>query len=106
MVQQMVNERFGKCLLELSGNNAIIIMDDADIKLVVHSISLLRLVLLDSVAQHVVGWPRDSDNGIVNVNIPTSGAEIGGTFGGEKAIGGGREEGSDSWKQYMHHSTW
>ncbi|KAF6173639.1 hypothetical protein GIB67_022998 [Kingdonia uniflora] len=44
MVQQTVNERSGKCLLELSGNNAIIIMDDADIKLAVRSISLLLLV--------------------------------------------------------------
>lgn len=37
----------------------------------------------------------------MNVNIPTSGAEIGGAFGGEKETGGGRESGSDSWKQYM-----
>lgn len=47
-----------------------------------------------------------SDCGIVNVNIPTNGAEIGGAFGGEKATGGGREAGSDSWKQYMRRSTW
>jgi aldehyde dehydrogenase family 7 protein A1 len=46
-----------------------------------------------------------SDTGIVNVNIPTNGAEIGGGFGGEKATGGGREAGSDSWKQYMKQST-
>jgi len=46
-----------------------------------------------------------SDCGIVNVNIPTSGAEIGGAFGGEKETGGGRESGSDSWKQYMRRST-
>jgi hypothetical protein len=38
MLQQTVNQRFGKCLLELSGNNAIIIMDDADIQLAVHSV--------------------------------------------------------------------
>ncbi|PON54310.1 Succinylglutamate-semialdehyde dehydrogenase [Trema orientale] len=49
--------------------------------------------------------PRGSDCGIVNVNIPTNGAEIGGAFGGEKATGGGREAGSDSWKQYMRRST-
>ncbi|KAA8541623.1 hypothetical protein F0562_022775 [Nyssa sinensis] len=49
--------------------------------------------------------PQGSDCGIVNVNIPTSGAEIGGAFGGEKATGGGREGGSDSWKQYMRRST-
>lgn len=42
----------------------------------------------------------------VNVNIPTSGAEIGGAFGGEKHTGGGRESGSDSWKQYMRRATW
>eukprot|EP00760_Papus_ankaliazontas_P028431 PhM_4_TR3707/c0_g1_i1/m.62847/K14085/ALDH7A1; aldehyde dehydrogenase family 7 member A1 len=46
-----------------------------------------------------------SDCGIVNVNIPTNGAEIGGAFGGEKATGGGRESGSDAWKQYMRRST-
>ena len=45
--------------------------------------------------------PNGSDCGIVNVNIGTSGAEIGGAFGGEKDTGGGRESGSDSWKQYM-----
>lgn len=39
------------------------------------------------------------------MNIPTSGAEIGGAFGGEKHTGGGRESGSDSWKQYMRRST-
>uniref|UniRef100_A0A8C1RB27 Alpha-aminoadipic semialdehyde dehydrogenase n=1 Tax=Cyprinus carpio TaxID=7962 RepID=A0A8C1RB27_CYPCA len=49
--------------------------------------------------------PKGSDCGIVNVNIPTSGAEIGGAFGGEKHTGGGRESGSDSWKQYMRRST-
>ena len=43
--------------------------------------------------------------GIVNVNIGTSGAEIGGAFGGEKATGGGREAGSDSWKAYMRRTT-
>jgi aldehyde dehydrogenase family 7 member A1 len=48
---------------------------------------------------------RGSDCGIVNVNVGTSGAEIGGAFGGEKATGGGRESGSDSWKQYMRRST-
>lgn len=46
-----------------------------------------------------------SDTGIANVNIGTSGAEIGGAFGGEKATGGGRESGSDAWKQYMRRQT-
>ncbi|MEM9352046.1 MAG: aldehyde dehydrogenase family protein [Planctomycetota bacterium] len=49
--------------------------------------------------------PAGSDCGIVNVNIGTSGAEIGGAFGGEKETGGGRESGSDSWKQYMRRTT-
>lgn len=46
-----------------------------------------------------------SDCGIVNVNVGPSGAEIGGAFGGEKATGGGRESGSDSWKAYMRRAT-
>ena len=46
-----------------------------------------------------------SDCGIANLNIGTSGAEIGGAFGGEKATGGGRESGSDSWKYYMRRQT-
>ncbi|KAE7998431.1 hypothetical protein FH972_002976 [Carpinus fangiana] len=246
MVQQTVNERFAKCLLELSGNNAIIVMDDADIGLAVRSIlfaavgtagqrctTCRRLFLHESIYQKVLDqlvvvykqvkigdplekgtlvgplhtqasrdnfekgissiksqaclvllggkilvggsviesdgnfvqptiveispdasvvkeelfgpvlyvmkfktleeaiemnnsvpqglsssiftrkpevifkWigPHGSDCGIVNVNIPTNGAEIGGAFGGEKATGGGREAGSDSWKQYMRRST-
>jgi aldehyde dehydrogenase (NAD+) len=48
---------------------------------------------------------RGSDCGIANVNIGTSGAEIGGAFGGEKDTGGGREAGSDSWKAYMRRQT-
>ena len=48
---------------------------------------------------------RGSDCGIANVNIGTSGAEIGGAFGGEKETGGGRESGSDSWKLYMRRQT-
>lgn len=239
-VQHIVNERFGKCLLELSGNNAIIVMDDADIQLAVRSVlfaavgtagqrctTCRRLLLHESIYQTVLDqlisvykqvkignpmedgtllgplhtraskenfvkgieviksqggkiavggsaiesegnfvqptiveispeapvvqeelfapvlyvmkfqtleeaidinnsvpqglsssiftrrpeiifkWtgPHGSDCGIVNVNIPTNGAEIGGAFGGEKATGGGREAGSDSWKQYMRRST-
>lgn len=46
-----------------------------------------------------------SDCGISNVNIGTSGAEIGGAFGGEKETGGGREAGSDAWKGYMRRQT-
>jgi aldehyde dehydrogenase (NAD+) len=48
---------------------------------------------------------RGSDCGIANVNVGTSGAEIGGAFGGEKDTGGGRESGSDSWKAYMRRQT-
>ncbi|XP_058194852.1 aldehyde dehydrogenase family 7 member B4 isoform X2 [Rhododendron vialii] len=240
MVQKTVNERFGKCLLELSGNNAIIVMDDADIQLAARSVlfaavgtagqrctTCRRLLLHESIYQRVLdqllkvykqvkigdpllsgtllgplhtraarenfekgieiiksqAWkiliggsaiesegnfvqptiveispnadvvkeelfapvlyvmkfqtlkeaieinnsvpqglsssmfthkpevifkwigPHGSDCGIVNVNIPTNGAEIGGAFGGEKGTGGGREAGSDSWKQYMRRST-
>ena len=46
-----------------------------------------------------------SDCGIANINIATSGAEIGGAFGGEKNTGGGRKAGSDSWKAYMRRQT-
>ena len=49
--------------------------------------------------------PRGSDCGIANVNIGTSGAEIGGAFGGEKDTGGGRESGSDAWRAYMRRAT-
>ncbi len=48
---------------------------------------------------------RGSDCGIANINIGTSGAEIGGAFGGEKQTGGGREAGSDAWKNYMRRQT-
>jgi aldehyde dehydrogenase (NAD+) len=49
--------------------------------------------------------PAGSDCGIANINIGTSGAEIGGAFGGEKDTGGGRESGSDAWKAYMRRAT-
>ena len=49
--------------------------------------------------------PAGSDCGIANVNIGTSGAEIGGAFGGDKETGGGRESGSDAWKYYMRRQT-
>ena len=48
---------------------------------------------------------QGSDCGIANINIGTSGAEIGGAFGGEKDTGGGRESGSDAWKNYMRRAT-
>ncbi|MCA9304131.1 MAG: aldehyde dehydrogenase family protein, partial [Phycisphaerales bacterium] len=49
--------------------------------------------------------PAGSDCGLAYVNLGTSGAEIGGAFGGEKDTGGGRESGSDSWKAYMRRQT-
>ena len=49
--------------------------------------------------------PNGADTGIINLNAPTNGAEIGGAFGGNKSTGWGREAGSDSWKQYMRRST-
>uniref|UniRef100_M4AZW0 aldehyde dehydrogenase (NAD(+)) n=1 Tax=Xiphophorus maculatus TaxID=8083 RepID=M4AZW0_XIPMA len=173
LVAMMVQERFGRKLLELGGNNAIIVFEDADLNLVVPSAvfasvgtagqrctTTRRLMLHENpwdpktlygplhtkqaVEQYLAAieqakqqgeeeafawnnevkqglsssiftkdmgrvfrWmgPKGSDCGIVNVNIPTSGAEIGGAFGGEKHTGGGRESGSDSWKQYMRRST-
>jgi aldehyde dehydrogenase (NAD+) len=60
----------------------------------------------DSVRAAERFWsPSGSDCGIANVNLGTSGAEIGGAFGGEKSTGGGREAGSDSWKAYMRRQT-
>ena len=55
-------------------------------------------------AEHFLSH-QGSDCGIANVNIGTSGAEIGGAFGGEKETGGGRESGSDAWKVYMRRQT-
>jgi aldehyde dehydrogenase (NAD+) len=67
---------------------------------------LASAVLTDNVREaEIFCSPAGSDCGIVNVNIGTSGAEIGGAFGGEKETGGGRESGSDSWKQYMRRVT-
>lgn len=63
--------------------------------------------LFTSSVNNVFEWTgaNGSDCGIVNVNIPTNGAEIGGAFGGNKETGDGRESGSDSWKQYMRQAT-
>jgi aldehyde dehydrogenase (NAD+) len=58
---------------------------------------------LKSAERFLSAW--GSDCGIANINIGTSGAEIGGAFGGEKETGGGRESGSDSWKAYMRRQT-
>jgi aldehyde dehydrogenase (NAD+) len=64
------------------------------------SIMTRNLVEMEQFLSH-----EGSDCGIANVNIGTSGAEIGGAFGGEKETGGGRESGSDSWKFYMRRQT-
>lgn len=61
--------------------------------------------LLTLLSSSPTSSPDGSDCGIVNVNIPTNGAEIGGAFGGNKETGWGRESGSDSWKAYMRRST-
>jgi aldehyde dehydrogenase (NAD+) len=60
---------------------------------------------LDVREAELFGSASGANCGIVNVNIGTSGAEIGGAFGGEKETGGGRESGSDSWKAYMRRAT-
>ena len=66
------------------------------------SSSIMTLNLRE--AEHFLSH-AGSDCGIANVNIGTSGAEIGGAFGGEKETGGGRESGSDAWKTYMRRQT-
>ena len=88
-------------VLRYSGDvkNAIAIHNDVPQGL---SSSIFTRDLID--AETFLG-PEGSDCGIANVNIGTSGAEIGGAFGGEKETGGGRESGSDSWKQYMRRQT-
>ena len=67
---------------------------------------LSSAIITDSVkeAEEFLSY-KGSDCGIANVNIGTSGAEIGGAFGGEKETGGGRESGSDAWKNYMRRQT-
>src|SRR3954449_7535054 len=59
----------------------------------------------DIIAAETFLSARGGDCGIANINIGTSGAEIGGAFGGEKDTGGGRESGSDAWKAYMRRQT-
>ena len=67
---------------------------------------LSSAIFTDSVREAEQFLSHDgSDCGIANVNVGTSGAEIGGAFGGEKDTGGGRESGSDSWRQYMRRQT-
>ncbi|MEM9462538.1 MAG: aldehyde dehydrogenase family protein [Myxococcota bacterium] len=83
--------------------------DDLDGAIAVHNRveqGLSSAIFTDSVRAAERFWsPAGSDCGIANVNLGTSGAEIGGAFGGEKATGGGRESGSDAWKAYMRRQT-
>jgi aldehyde dehydrogenase (NAD+) len=83
--------------------------DDIDAAIRIHndvpqglssSIFTTNLISAETFLSH-----RGSDCGIANVNVGTSGAEIGGAFGGEKETGGGRESGSDAWKWYMRRQT-
>jgi aldehyde dehydrogenase (NAD+) len=82
---------------------------DLDAALAIHNRveqGLSSAIFTDSVRAVERFWsPAGSDCGIANVNIGTSGAEIGGAFGGEKSTGGGREAGSDAWKAYMRRQT-
>jgi aldehyde dehydrogenase (NAD+) len=67
---------------------------------------LSSAIFTDSLAEaEIFLSQRGSDCGIANVNVGTTGAEIGGAFGGEKQTGGGRESGSDAWKNYMRRTT-
>jgi aldehyde dehydrogenase (NAD+) len=83
--------------------------DDLDEALAIHNgvdQGLSSAIFTDSLqAAETFLSARGSDCGIANVNIGTSGAEIGGAFGGEKDTGGGREAGSDAWKAYMRRQT-
>jgi len=83
--------------------------DDFDQAIAIHNDvpqGLSSAVFTDNVREaELFCGPAGSDCGIANVNIGTSGAEIGGAFGGEKETGGGRESGSDAWKNYMRRST-
>lgn len=71
---------------------------------VVQGLSSAMFTLNIREAERFLSW-KGSDCGIANINIGTSGAEIGGAFGGEKETGGGRESGSDAWKGYMRRQT-
>src|SRR5207248_1883671 len=153
-VAKAVNGRLGRTILELGGNNALIVGPSADVNMATQSIFFgavgtagQRCTSTRRVIAHETFGPllylmtyRDfdeamsihnnvpqgltssiftndareaerfmsatgSDCGIANVNTGTSGAEIGGAFGGEKQTGGGRESGSDCWKQYMRRQT-
>ena len=96
------HETFGPILYLIAVNS----IDEA-IRLQNESIYGLSSGLFTQRLQHAELYlsHQGSDCGIANVNIGTSGAEIGGAFGGEKDTGGGREAGSDAWKTYMRRQT-
>ncbi len=81
--------------------------DDLDEAMTIHNAvpQGLSSAIMTTDLREAEFFKRRSDCGIANVNIGTSGAEIGGAFGGEKETGGGRESGSDAWKQYMRRQT-
>src|SRR5690606_19646873 len=96
------NETFGPILYVMKYKE----FDEA-IAMQNHSRFGLSSALFTSNLQHeeIFLSARGSDCGIANINLGTSGAEIGGAFGGEKETGGGRESGSDAWKAYMRRQT-
>jgi acyl-CoA reductase-like NAD-dependent aldehyde dehydrogenase len=130
-VAPVVASRFGRLILELGGNNAAIVAmpaqtdivrtetfgpllyvlgyDDLDEAIAIHNDvpqGLASSIFTNDVREAERFMAADgSDCGIVNVNIGTSGAEIGGAIGGEKETGGGRESGSDAWRAYMRRAT-
>lgn len=96
------HETFGPILYVMKFNH----LDEA-IAMQNHSRFGLSSAIFTNQLQHAEAFvsAKGSDCGIANVNIGTSGAEIGGAFGGEKETGGGREAGSDAWKAYMRRQT-
>jgi aldehyde dehydrogenase (NAD+) len=96
----VLEETFGPLLhvIEIDDvDDAIAVNNDSD-----HGLSAAIFTRDLRVAERFVDG---ADTGLCNVNTGTSGAEIGGAFGGEKDTGGGRESGSDSWKQYMRRQS-
>ena len=88
-------------LIKYSGGAEVAISIQNDVK---QGLSSAMFTTNLQQAEHFLAT-TGSDCGIANINIGTSGAEIGGAFGGEKETGGGRESGSDAWKVYMRRQT-
>jgi len=110
-VAETVAKRLGRSLLELGGNNGLIVTPYEDFNAAIAMNNgvpqgLSSAIFTDSAREAELFLSAvGSDCGLANVNIGTSGAEIGGAFGGEKETGGGRESGSDAWKSYMRRQT-